>query len=171
MPWPATLSITLCLFVLAPFFRKWIDLVVWPKVSDWWARRSIAAIKQQIRLLQIKVDYRPGLFSAFHLAIQRLFGVLSLLALCMAIHAGGDFASGEPSLTAVAWLKAHPGVAKLLRFSFHLLIASPIIMAWISAIDVKIAYLKAIGWEEYEAGIKERITALESKLAEMSHSE
>jgi hypothetical protein len=44
---------------LGTFFSEWVDLVVWPKLSDWWARRSITAIKREIRILQSKVDYRP----------------------------------------------------------------------------------------------------------------
>ena len=46
------LAISLLLFLLAPFFRKWVDLVVWPRIADWWASRSQASIRKRIEKLE-----------------------------------------------------------------------------------------------------------------------
>jgi hypothetical protein len=56
MPWHIAVPFTLFLFALAPFFRKWVDIVVWPRIANWWATRSL--LKLQTRILVLEEDLR-----------------------------------------------------------------------------------------------------------------
>jgi hypothetical protein len=88
MPWYVSLSIAFFLFLVAPFFRKWVDLVIWPKLSDWWSSRSIRTIQRQINKLekqlkkpQIFDDVVFRLFKSVLLAITFIaFGLVALVA-------------------------------------------------------------------------------------------
>ena len=82
MPWQIALPLTLFLFVVAPFFRKWIDLVVWPKLADWWASRSRSTIEKRITKLErllAQIEPLPSLTDFEDIVLRGLAGIIAYI--------------------------------------------------------------------------------------------
>jgi hypothetical protein len=102
MPWQIALTVSLILFLLAPFFRKWVDLVVWPGIADWWATRSRSKTQERIDKLQgvlSQIESMP-LLTEFEDAVIRGLGGLTMLLMalptlgllaCLTVLRGGPF--------------------------------------------------------------------------------
>jgi hypothetical protein len=58
-------------WILNLIFRKWFDVVVWPRIADWWSARSIRAIKRQIAKLERQLQ-RPQTFEDIVLRLFKL---------------------------------------------------------------------------------------------------
>lgn len=83
MPWQITLTITFVLFLVAPFFKNWVDRSIWPRFVDWWAERSISAIEAQIKMLEDEVK-RDFTYNDLILRCwTRLFAVLATLTIVL----------------------------------------------------------------------------------------
>jgi hypothetical protein len=81
MPWYIALTVSLFLFLLAPFFRKWVDLVVWPKIADWWATRSRSKTQERIDKLHgvlCRIESLP-LLTEFEEMVMRAFAGVTVL--------------------------------------------------------------------------------------------
>src|SRR6185295_7227138 len=84
MPWYITLSITILLFLLAPFFRKWVDLVIWPRIADWWASRSQEKLKTRIAKLEarlLRISSLSPLTDFEDFILWTLMGLVTLLVM------------------------------------------------------------------------------------------
>src|ERR1700730_10181013 len=82
MSWPLALS--LFLFLVAPFFRKWVDLVAWPRIADWWASLSKKRLLKQIQQLEYQI-VKPAIFHDLVIMITRrialMLGLWGLVAI------------------------------------------------------------------------------------------
>jgi hypothetical protein len=91
-------------WLLNLFFRKWFDLVLWPRLADWWASRSRSKTEQRIRKLEgalSRIESLPILSDYEDMVLRGLFGVLILLTIL-------------PPLGQVAYLMAFAGPMSLL---------------------------------------------------------
>jgi hypothetical protein len=91
LPSPVTLAITLALFILAPFFRKWVDLVFWPKLADWWAVRSRRQTVKRIQKLEKQLSEVAPLRVLTDFEEMVLASVSGLVTLILSIGTLGYF--------------------------------------------------------------------------------
>jgi hypothetical protein len=102
MPWYFALLTTLFLFLLAPFFRKWVDLVIWPRIADWWASRSRVALEKRVLKLEAiltRIEPLPILTEFENLvlrSINGIFGMLTMMPIIALVAYIGVFS--EPTL-------------------------------------------------------------------------
>jgi hypothetical protein len=90
MPWTIALSISIFLFLLAPFFRKWVDIVLWPILADWWATRSRGKTKKRIEKLEQRLRYLETIPPSTEFettVLLALSGILKLITVVACIAA------------------------------------------------------------------------------------
>ena len=84
MPWYIAVPLALFLFLIAPFFRKWVDVVLWPKIANWWASRSRLTLQKRILKLDAtltRVEALPTLGEFEQLVLRGINGVVGLLVI------------------------------------------------------------------------------------------
>lgn len=84
MPWYVAVPLALFLFLLAPFFRKWVDVVLWPKIANWWASRSRLTLQKRILKLEAtltRVEALPTLGEFEDLVLRSINGIVALLVI------------------------------------------------------------------------------------------
>src|SRR5580704_14660769 len=65
-------------------FRKWFDIVLWPRVADWWASRSQARLRKRIEKLE-------ALLAEFEsLPLLTEFEEVMLIAVCVIFRLMGS---------------------------------------------------------------------------------
>jgi hypothetical protein len=85
MSWPAiALSISILLWLFAPYYRRITDSVVWPRIEGWWGTRSKSKLQNRIALLREemrKSESLPLLTEFENLVLLAFSGVVTLIAL------------------------------------------------------------------------------------------
>jgi len=71
-------------FLLAPSFANGVDVVLWPRIANWWASRSRLTLQKRILKLEAtltRVEALPTLGEFEDLVLRSINGVVALLAL------------------------------------------------------------------------------------------
>jgi hypothetical protein len=123
MPWYIAVPITLVLFLLAPFFRKWVDLVLWPKLANWWVSRSRSKTERRIKRLEsqlARIESLPLLTEFEKMVLSGFIGIYMIAGMVLATAVMIDFMSiYERHLNHVPVSTSEPGllvVGALLAF-------------------------------------------------------
>jgi hypothetical protein len=164
MPWHIALAITFVLFLLAPFFRKWVDLVVWPKLADWWAGRSRRTLEKQVKRLKRELDNRPTLVSLFLFISRRVLIIFMILSVeVYTLSPLSDQLSPEYKIT-TNWPQPTGFEREFLKFILTMLFTSPGLVAWVSYHELRRRYRLFEAWSIQEERVKVRIQLLEKTL-------
>jgi hypothetical protein len=96
----------LATWLLNYFFRKWLDIVLWPRVSDWWASWSQKRLRNKIQSLEYKLG-RP--IAGDEIIIYGIEGIflfwLYVLCFLVANETPGTFPKTLLSLPGTAFLR------------------------------------------------------------------
>ena len=156
MPWQATLGITLVLFVLAPFFKKWIDVVVLPKLADWWASLSQGRTEKRIRKIKGILDRIEKLPQLSPFEDMALFGFSVLLRIIFVIPGIGFTLYGI-----MRDLQHLPVDVLTTRFGIiFVLILYSLCTRWMTFFD-RFRYERS---QKYRDGLQKTVSELEARL-------
>lgn len=173
MPWQLSLVLTFVLFLVAPFFKKWVDISIWPAFTDWWSERSCRSVKQQIAYLEHKLDDTPVFEECLVASLKQGFIGLYLLtaevvAFSLAImtlpHVEHMNVSGLSAMDSV--FKYHPAILIVLIFLLLGLLGVPA-MLFLNAFRVlqQLRYGRAD--KQWREKINKRLDKLRTKLIQL----
>jgi hypothetical protein len=173
VPWYFAITFSLFLFLLAPFFRKWVDAVLWPKLADWWAGRSRKALLKRVKKLDAEVHAgRPRLGLALLDALEGLSsGAMWLVTALLGTYseALADLPHLHDPQCTLCWVLL-PMTLKIPNGSFYanVVVAVTYIIAFsfFALTSVRAARLmrKVYGWGAYRRHLVEEIQQLQTKL-------
>jgi len=75
-------------WILNLFFRKWFDLVLWPRLADWWASLSQRRLREKILSLQYTLHKPPTGEDIILYGLENLFTFLMFLMMNLLVLVG-----------------------------------------------------------------------------------
>jgi hypothetical protein len=175
MPWQLSLTMGLLFFLLAPFFRKWVDIAIWPKLSDWWAERSVRSVKVRIATLERSISEEPsfpeGVTAAlkkfcagmYFLTVDIVYIIIVLLLQAAKINLPLTFPLHEDK---IAWLSRYPIFNAFIVLIALIAVCLPAILFLLARQDLqKLRYREKA--EKWKTETEARLSHLRAKLVEI----